>query len=153
MAEEDPASLAKRIDEIESRAAIADLIHIYGPYIRQDQPDRVAELFTPDGVFENRNGEPDRPEHAVAKRLVGRDELNAFYAPMKGSRQHPIPMVHNIVVVVDGDTATATCVMEGQIYGTTHRFLGDYRDSFRRIDGRWYFSERIYTMYSGKPDG
>ena len=153
MAEENPASLAKRIDELEARAAVADLIHTYGQYIRRDQPDRVAELFTPDGVFENRDGEPDRPDHKVTRRLVGREQLNAFYAPMKGHRQHPIPMVHNIVVAVDGDTATATCVMEGQIYGTAHKFLGEYLDSFQRIDGRWYFSERVFTMFTGKPEG
>ena len=27
--------------------------------------------------------------------------------------------------------------------------FGEYRDSFRRIDGRWYFSQRIFTIFRG----
>ena len=38
--------------------------------------------------------------------------------------------------------------MEGQTYGAGGKVIGDYRDSFRRVDGRWLFAERIYTIFS-----
>ena len=55
-------SLAKRLDVVESRREIADLVHAYARFIRYDQPDMVGTLFTEDGTFEIREGHPDRPD-------------------------------------------------------------------------------------------
>lgn len=147
MAEESPASLAKRIDEMEARLAIADVVHAYARFIRADQPDKVAEaLFSPDSFYEMRDGDPDKADYTVRRRLEGRAEVDAFLSQMKG-HQHPVPLIHNLMIEVDGDSATANCVMEGQVYGGTHRTFGEYHDNFRRIDGRWYFSSRVFTIY------
>lgn len=141
-------SLAERIDRLESRDAIADLIHGYARFIRYDEPERVGELFTPDAFFEIRDGHPDRPEHAVRGRHEGAAGIAAYLAPSKG-KPHPIPLLHNIIVELDGDRATASSVMEAQIYGGTHTVFGEYRDTFQRLDGRWYFASRIYTIFRG----
>lgn len=148
MAQDNAASLAERIDRLESREAIADLIHGYARFIRYDQPERVAELFTPDGFFEVRDGYPDKPEFEVRDRYEGRAGITAHLAPNKG-KPHPIPLLHNIIIEIDGDTATANSVMEAQIYGGTHKVFGEYRDTCNRVDGRWYFTSRTYTIFRG----
>jgi hypothetical protein len=140
------ADLAERIDALESRLAVADLIHIYAKYIRADEPEKVAGLFLPDGTFEVRNGHPDKAEYTVQMHHPDRQAIDASMSAMKG-KPHPVPLIRNLVVEVDGDTATANSVMDAQIYGTTHKIMGEYRDSCRRVDGRWYFASRSFTMY------
>lgn len=145
------ASLAERIDRVESRGAIADLIHGYARFIRRDEPERVGELFTPDGFFEIRDGHPDRPGHRVRERLEGPAGLTAYLAPGKG-KPHPVPLLHNIMIALDGDQATASSVMEAQVYGTSHKVFGEYHDTFRRVGGRWYFASRTFTIFGGVPE-
>lgn len=148
MAQDDAASLAERLDRAESRGAIADLVHAYARHIRYDEPEKVAALFTADGWFEIRDGHPDRPEYTVRERLEGPEQINAHLAPNKG-KPHPVPLIHNLTVAADGDSGTANSVMEAQIYGSSHKVIGEYRDTFRRIGGRWYFASRTYTIFKG----
>lgn len=138
--------LAERIDRLESHQAVADLIHAYAKFIRANQPDRIAGLFLPDGTFEVRNGHPDRDEFDVVSSDGSQAAIDAKMTPMKG-QAHPVPLIRNLIVEVDGDSATANSVMDGMIYGTSHRIMGEYRDTCRRVDGRWYFASRTFTMY------
>lgn len=141
-------SLEARLDAIESRFACMDLVHTYARLIRSDQPEGISALFAEDGVFEGRNGEPDRPEYTVMFHDEGRAGIHAHMMPMKGNL-HPLPLIHNLSIEVDGDTAKGNCVMEAQIYKGEHKVIGEYHDSFRRIDGKWYFAARIYTVFRG----
>lgn len=140
--------LAERIDRVESRFAIADLIHTYARHIRRDEPENVGALFVPDGTFEVRDGHPDRPEFTVRSRYANAREVHDHLAPNKG-KPHPVPLIRNLIIEVEGDTATANCVMDARIYGTAHAIQGEYRDTCQRVDGRWYFRSRIYTIYAG----
>ena len=56
------ADRLSRLDKVESRLAIAELVHTYARCIRYDRPDEVGALFTEDGSFELRDGEPDKAE-------------------------------------------------------------------------------------------
>ena len=146
----DEAALAQRLerlDRLESRLDIAELIHTYARCIRYDRPDEVGALFTEGGIFELRQGHPDKAEFTVSYRHEGRAAVHAQMSQNKGSA-HPVPLIHNLIVALDGDTATSTCVMNGTIYGTTHAIMGEYRDSFRREHGKWLFSHRIFTMFA-----
>jgi hypothetical protein len=137
---------ADRIDRLESRQAIADLIHTYAKYIRADQPEKIASLFTPDATFEVRNGHPDKDESEQVSLDVGHEGINNKMAPMTGGA-HPVPLIRNLIVELDGDKATANSVMDAKIYGTPHGIVGEYRDTCRRVDGRWLFASRSFTMY------
>ena len=141
-------TLEQRIDRIEAKTACADLVHAYARFIRSDQPDKVSALFAPGGTFEVRDGHPDKPEFTLRSHNASPAEINAHLAPNKG-KPHPVPLIHNLTIEVDGDTARGTCVMEARIYGADIKVTGEYHDSFRRIDGRWYFASRIYTIFSG----
>jgi hypothetical protein len=138
--------LAARIDRLEAQGAVADLIHTYAKFIRSDQPDRVASLFLTDGSFEVRDGHPDSDDFTVRSLDRSRAEIDAKMAPMKG-KPHPVPLIRNMIVEVDGDSASANCVMDARIYGTGHGIMGEYRDTCRRVDGRWYFASRVFTIY------
>ena len=141
------AQRLERLDRVEARLAIAELIHTYARCIRYDQPDQVGALFTEDGIFELRQGEPDKAEFTLSYRHEGRAAIHAQMSHNKGNA-HPVPLIHNLIVDVDGDLATSTCVMNGTIYGTTHAIMGEYRDSFRRVDGKWLFAARVFTMFA-----
>ena len=143
-------SLEERVDRLESRAAIEELIHAYARCIRRDLPEEAPLLFLPDGAFEIRDGHPHGQAHEVRARLEGREQIHAYLLQGKG-KAHPIPLIHNLIVEIDGDSATANCVMEAQIYGTQHKVVGEYRDTFRRVDGKWFFALRTYTIFKGGP--
>lgn len=140
--------LAERIDRLEARFAVADLIHAYARHIRRDEPDQVAALFLPDGTFEIRDGHPDRSDYTVRSLHRSAAEVHAHLAPGKG-KPHPVPLIRNLIVEVEGDTAMANSVMDARIHGTGHAIQGEYRDICRRVDDKWYFQSRIFTIYTG----
>lgn len=135
-----------RIDRLEARFAVADLIHSYARFIRYDEPERISALFLPEGTFEVRDGHPDRPDFTVRSFNASAQEVNDHLAPNKG-KPHPVPLIRNMIVEVEGDTATANSVMDAKIYGTAHGIMGEYRDTCRRVDGKWYFQSRVFTIY------
>lgn len=147
MARDDALTQEQRLARTEARFAIADLIHEYARLIRRDLSDEVAPLFTDDGVFEIRDGHPDKPEFSVRSRIEGREALETYMENGKG-KPHPIPVIHNLSIEVEGDAAHSNCVMEGQVYGTDLKVVGEYHDTFRQIDGRWLFASRTFTMFS-----
>jgi len=147
MEEDTLETLMARLDAVLSRQACADLVHEYARCIRSARPQDVAALFAPDGTFEVRDGHPDNDEHTVRYRLESRAQVNDSMSKNTGP-VHPIPLIHNLMIDVDGDTATGSAVMEAQMYRSKGGIFGEYRDTFRRIDGRWYFASRLYTIFS-----
>lgn len=142
-------SQASELADLVSRQAAADLVHTYAKFVRTDHMELVPGLFTQDGVFEMRDGHPSKPEFSVRMRIEGQEHLKTFYGPSTGN-PHPVPLVHNIIVEADGDTAKGTCVMEGQIYGTKQRVYGEYHDDFRKVNGKWLFASRVFTMFTAE---
>lgn len=140
-------ALAERLERIEARSAIADTIHEYARNVRHDTPEGCPQLFAEDGVFEVRDGHPSSGAFTVRTLLEGRAAVREYLLRGKG-QPHPVPLIHNLMIAVEGDTATATSVMEAQVFGTSHKVQGEYRDTLRRVDGRWLFARRIYTIYS-----
>ena len=138
--------LAARLDRLEAQAAVADLVHAYARAVRRECYEDVAALFVPEGTFQVRGGKPDRAEFTVRSHFGSPGELVAFLVQGRG-RPHPVPLIHNLMVEVDGDRATANSVMAAPIFGTPHEVLGEYHDSFVRRDGQWRFAARIYTVY------
>lgn len=138
--------LAARVDRLEAESAIAALVHAYARAVRREEVEQVAGLFIPTGTFEVRGGHPDRAGFTVRQRFETPETLVAFLLQGKG-KPHPVPLLHNLMIEVTGDTATANSMMAAPIHGTDREVFGEYRDSFVRVDGRWLFSARIYTVY------
>jgi hypothetical protein len=139
--------LDRQIALLADRAAIADCIHHYARAMRHGRAEDSVALFTQDGCFEIRDGMPGAADFTVRTRLDGRAAIAAYLIRPDGSAPKVCPLIHNILIELDGDVASASCVMETQVLGTDHRIIGEYADSFLREAGVWKFSERIYTIF------
>ncbi|MBM3595352.1 MAG: nuclear transport factor 2 family protein [Alphaproteobacteria bacterium] len=138
--------IAEQPEALAAKQAITELVYRYGQLVRHDRPEETAELYLPSGVFEVRVGPPDRPLTAVQSRVEGREAIRVMLLPSRG-KPHPVPLIHNLSIAVEGDSATGTCVMQSPTSADGKGFWGEYRDRFARIEGRWYFAERVFTMY------
>jgi hypothetical protein len=134
------------LDRLEAQGAIADLVHAYALAIRREAYEDVAGLFAPGGTFEVHSGQPNEAETTPRQIYASVDELVAFLVAGRG-RPGPVPLVHNLVIEVDGDTASANAVMIARILGTGDEILGEYFDRFLRVDGRWLFAGRKYVVW------
>ena len=56
-----------------------------------------------------------------------------------------LPLIHNHLTEVDGDTATGSCVMETPAAPGFGQLVCQYLEDLKRVDGKWYFARR--TMY------
>lgn len=144
--------LGTRIHLLESRAAVADLVHRYALNIRTRQPEACAALFTGDGTFEIRDTDPaGNADFVTRATCVGREAVMAYVAGSTRSDFHVFPMIRNVLVEVDvtttPPTASATSLMSSRTWPAGAEVFGEYHDSFREDDGVWRFTGRIFTIY------
>lgn len=136
------------MSDADDRVAITDLIHRYALHIRSGEPRKCPALFTEDGAFEVRDVDPFDPAGLkVRSRVTGREAIGGYVGASGGATLRMVPMIHNVLIELAGDTATASSLMVGRQWPSTRETLGEYADSFRRVEGVWYFSERIYTIW------
>ena len=134
------------VEKVAAHIAIADLVHGYALAVRRDRPEDVEALFVPTGTFEVRDGAPDRDDAISRGVFENPQALVAFLLSTKG-KPHPVPMIHNLMIDVQGDVATASSLMVGPILGTDHHVFGEYDDSFVQVAGQWRFSSRVFTLF------
>ena len=135
----------QKIDELLDREEIKELIARYAH--RTAQGVSVADMFTDDGVFTVRY--PGRPP-SVSR---GRAQLNKTYANVTIAGDHPLPMIHNQLIVIDGDQATGLCSNELRWREGNDSMIGSgyYQDSFRREASVWRFVSRDMTFIHWVP--
>ena len=97
----------------------------------------VAALFAEDGIWTANYGT-----------VTGRAEITSFLAavvPTKGNGPQRKHYICNSVITVDGETATAHSdylIIRESGDGLIPVMGGTYRDTFRQIDGRWYYNRK-----------
>ncbi len=133
---------------IEDRIAIQDLIARYGWALDTGDIEGLVACFTPDGVvIEEVFEDPDRWEgHEGVRRLA------QHYGSSPGfpGRQH-----HVTQSIVEGDSVR--CSVKSFAFVTecrgeppyTLRFTGYYDDQLVKIDGEWFFKERVIRLWDG----
>lgn len=141
----DALSHAVAPDALQHRAAIADLVHTYARHIRAGNGAACADLFTEDAVFEMHVLNPEDMTVALHTRLEGRSAIIDHIIGASSPGARILPMIHNLIVEVDGDRAGSTCAMSAVIVPSGGDFFGEYSDSFRFADG-WRFSARKHTI-------
>ncbi|MEU1665618.1 nuclear transport factor 2 family protein [Streptomyces sparsogenes] len=114
-------------------------------------PSTVAELFTPDGVWEWPQG---------ARRIEGREALREYFGSRPADRLSR-RMCTNILVTVDSPTSAsatsyfATYRVDGYTGGMLPPRLpanvGHYEDTFRKVDGVWLLATRVTFLPFGGP--
>lgn len=136
-------NLAAQIALLADREEIRDLIATYAHRAAHRLP--MADLFTEDGAFINRP-DPDAP----AIEVRGRAALNRYFDDLRNAPHRPLPMLHNFLIAVDGDTARSMSSMEVRIPMADRVMQGSgyYEDRLTREEGVWKFAERDMTMLS-----
>jgi ketosteroid isomerase-like protein len=123
------------MSDTEDVAAINQLVARYCHLIDAAQVDEWIELWTEDGAMVIDDS-----------RTEGRDALLGLAGGVDlamGMRH----VVNNVVVDVDGDTATSSSYLQLVIGGRPPNAVmsGRYSDKLRRVDGRWRFVERALS--------
>ncbi|WP_316776769.1 nuclear transport factor 2 family protein [Streptomyces sasae] len=117
------------------------------------RPASVAELFTADGWWE-------WPPPGDGRRAAGREALAAYFGARPTGRLSRRIMSNILVTVTGPDTATATSYFQtyrvdgyegGMVPAGPPVQIGQYEDTFRRLDGRWLLSSRSLVLPFGGP--
>lgn len=147
-----PDSLEARIRQLEDIEAIRLLKARYCAACDDDHnPDAVAALFVPDGLWEGSNIGVHARGHAAIRQYIGGVRAS-------GRIRTSAHMVTNPVIVPDGDRATGHWRLLMLYTGNTgdggteyHRIIGFYDDTYVRVDGRWLFETlRVTVEASGR---
>ena len=134
-------SLARRIQVLEDREEIKEVVAKYSLHILSDETAKIPALFADDGVFRI---------DSSALRIAGREALTAFYKRMSPGTSFPV--VHSTTIVLEGDTAQHIGVLDNPAHVEGRKgYLGIYHDQLRRVDGRRRFTERSFTFLRGEP--
>ncbi|WP_093636896.1 nuclear transport factor 2 family protein [Streptomyces sp. 2224.1] len=105
-------------------------------------PASVADLFTPDGVWEWPHGD---------RRVQGRAALRDYFGARPADRLSRRMCTNILVTVTSSATATATTYFatyrvdghqEGMVPSRPPTQVGHYEDTFRKVDGVWLLATR-----------
>jgi hypothetical protein len=55
------------------------------------------------------------------------------------------PLIHNLLIEVDGHDATCNSVMTAMVWASGKTMIGEYHDVLR-YEGTWRFASRTYTI-------
>lgn len=113
----------------------------------------IADLFTQDGVW--------RSDEVT---MDGQDEIRAGFGRRQGvTRRQSRHICTNVIVNVDGDSATALCylvnfrhdsetgVAEKPAPADVPKYVGEYHDTFVRTPEGWKFAVRYCDMAFVRP--
>lgn len=137
-------SLLPRVRQLEDRAAIQDLAVTYGFLVDERDYAGIGDMFTDDAVLRTQNG---TVKGSGIDAVVGYFEA---HLPELGPSNH---FVHGHVVEFDSanpDHATGLVASHAELWrgGRPMVTAMRYRDTYRRVCGKWRFSERIQSyMY------
>jgi ketosteroid isomerase-like protein len=121
------------------RTAIRDLLDTYADAVTQCDADAWGATWAEDAAWEM----PDYPEFPPQK---GRDNIVGLW--VEAMKNYPGIMFHAWPgsIEVDGNRAKVRSYT-AEVYdkdGSTMRDRGVYDDECVKVDGRWYFSRRVF---------
>ncbi|MBT2233565.1 nuclear transport factor 2 family protein [Nonomuraea sp. NEAU-A123] len=140
------------IDRLLAERACERLILTFIHRLDLGRPSSVADLFTPDGVWE---------WPYDGRRVQGREALRDYFGSRPADRLSR-RMCTNILVTVDSpSTATATTYLatyrvDGYAEGALlpprlPANIGHYEDTFHRMKGSWLLARRTLVLPFGGP--
>ncbi len=128
---------------------IENLLYVYAERIDAGDLGGVAELFTHGRI---RPG-PDAPAEAT---FEGREQVLGTYEGATRLYDDGTPLTRhvttNAIVAVDDAAGTGSARSSDTVFQRTDSLAlqpiicGRYHDTFRRIDGRWWFDPRIMLV-------
>ena len=127
-------------------AVIADRVEIealrgeFTDAVMMHDNDRLAALFTPDGVLRI----PDGNVH-----LTSRAEIRAWRDRVPEFVEFLVQTTHPGMIELAGDTAAGRTYIQELIRlrdGSSHLNYAIYHDRYRRTGDGWKFTERVYEI-------
>jgi uncharacterized protein (TIGR02246 family) len=135
------AATAARVQQLEDRFAIQDLVAAYCRAIDDRDLDSFVSLFTADGRMRHQDGVMD---------VSGRDALREYYAvrfPGYGVTFH-YPHAHSVVFNgPDSATGWVSAHAEMDLGGEFVLAAFRYSDRYVRDSGQWRFAERVLACW------
>jgi uncharacterized protein (TIGR02246 family) len=134
------ADLLSRIDRVESRLDLRDLVSRYCKACDDRDLAAMADLFAPDGAVTTGDG---------STRHEGRDAVIAMFAQSQTSMHMTNHWVHDHLLSFtspDEASGTAFAHVEANVNGTAMIGAIRYHDDYARCDGKWRFSKRHIEM-------
>ena len=143
------ASLLERVQLLEDKAAIQEVLTAYGPAVDAGDADAVAELWAEDAVYD-----------IDIRVMRGRDEITEMVRTrphqdyISEGCGHLLDPVH---IRVDGDTAAATCqslLLRRNVDSDSFRVwrVTANRFDLARIDGKWKIKRRTARVLDGSAE-
>lgn len=133
-------SLEQRVQRLEDRFAINDLVVQYATLLDDAQWDALGLLFATDGVFAS-------PNSTTTGRAAIVENFKVKHAPFPATWHDP----HGIAVeFVDDDHARGTVIGYAELASPDMAVVTSirYQDDYRREDGRWRFAKRhVLSLY------
>jgi ketosteroid isomerase-like protein len=126
--------------------AIADRVEIealrgeFTDAVMMRDYDRVASLFTPDGVWR-------MPKIPVE--LAGQEQIRAWGQRVPAFVDYLVQTSHPGTIQLDGDTASGRayiCELIGLRDASSELNYAIYHDRYQRTGGGWKFTERSYEV-------
>lgn len=139
-----------RIELLEARAAITELVHVYALNIRSGNGAACAPLFTEDAVFEVRERLGGVGPGRTRSKFTGRAAIKTYLGDGAASQTRLCPLIQNLIIRVSGHQAASTSAMVAFMLATGDRIIGEYEDSFR-FQQEWRFCSRIFTILGQYP--
>lgn len=132
-------SLERRIDRLEARAEIGELVSAYAIACDEHDMPRLTSLFTEDAVF-------DSPSKLLVAK--GRADIAAMFVKLFDIRGPAFHWTHDrFVAFDDADPDRATGLVLSHAETTPNNIVSlsamKYEDEYRRIGGRWLFAKRV----------
>lgn len=143
------ASLLERVQVLEDKAAIQEVLSAYGPAVDAGDADAVGELWAEDAVYD-----------IDIRVMEGRDEITEMVRTrphqdyVNEGCGHLLDPVH---IRVDGDTAAATChsmLLRRNLDSDSFRVwrVTANRFDLARIDGKWKIKRRTARVLNGSAE-
>ena len=141
------SSIEARLHQLETRAALADLVASYCAAVDDRDLDTLAGLFTPDGEF----------GHVGEGSVRGREQIRDYYRGRLTDIPYSFHYPHTHTVEVHSTDAASGEVAAhaemGRVDLPPLRAALRYRDDYRRQDGVWRFASRqIRFLYFAPAD-
>ncbi len=149
MSSDELTELRRRVEQLEDEREIRYMIGRYGHYCDLGYHDEWIGLWTPDAVYDLVTVKRDGAGYDGGMRFEGHEQLYGMLRDPTGHQVFEGRCLHiqdlNLVVRIDGDAALAhgysiTMLRDGD--AVSIRTAGMVRWTLKRIDGRWYFTEK-----------
>ncbi|MGB3412393.1 MAG: nuclear transport factor 2 family protein [Microthrixaceae bacterium] len=133
-------SIEQRLERVEVRAELEDLVTRYSMAVDDRDLDAVLELFTPDASF----------GHKSDPGIVGHEAIRKHYQNRLGGLVYSYHYAHNQLIEWNGgDDATGEVNAHAEMAFPDNLVIAAlrYHDTYRRVDGVWRFARRDQSFY------